>query len=420
MVVRGRTLARASGHRKTGLIGIALAATVAAGALSACSGSSSATDDSSSDNDEWSGFFPFGLEPPGVTLTPSVKPGKRDVSVDTEVSVAADDGKIDKVLLYYGHSKQNAVAGSVSSNGTTWTANENLEPGERYRMVMRGESSDGKATIKRSHFRTEGLTLDEQTYMQYIQPYDNATVGVGMPVVLMFDIPVTNKASIERSLHVTSTPKVQGTWHWFSDTEVHYRPKHYWPAGTKVHVDADINGVPAGNGIYGQESESFDFTIGRKVISKINLKSHKMKVFINDKLARTIPVTGGMPGYETRSGTKVIMEKYRIKHMDAATTGVSRSDPEYYNIPDVPNALRVTWSGEFLHGAPWSVADQGYANVSHGCVGMSVANSAWMYRNFSIGDVVKVTGSNRSLEPGNGWTDWDNPWGQYAQGSALR
>jgi lipoprotein-anchoring transpeptidase ErfK/SrfK len=415
---RGRTLARVSRSHKTGLVGLALAATVASGALTACSGSSSASDDTSSGDDS-TGLFASAELTPNVTLTSNVKSGKRDVAVDTKVSVAAADGTIDKVLLYYGHNEKNVVAGSVSADGTTWTADDFLEPGERYRMVMRGENSDGQATTERSHFRTEGLTLDEQTYMQYIQPYDNATVGVGMPVVLMFDIPVTDKASIERSLHVTSTPQVDGAWHWYSDTEVHYRPKHYWPTGTKVHVDADINGVSAGNGIYGQESESFDFTIGRKVISKINLKSHKMKVFINDKLAKTIPVTGGMPGYETRSGTKVIMEKYRTKDMDAATTGVSQNDPEYYNISDVPNALRVTWSGEFLHGAPWSESDQGFANVSHGCVGMSVENSGWMYDNFEIGDVVKVTGSNRSLEPGNGWTDWDVSWGQYIKGSAL-
>ena len=424
MDIRGQVLARASGlgPRKAGLIAIALAAVVAFGAFVACSGSSDAADDtsSSSHDDSSGGLFSLLEESSNVTLTSNVKSGKRDVAVDTKVSVAADDGTIDQVLLYSGHDKNNAIAGSVNDDGTTWTADDLLEPGERYRMVMRAENSDGEATTERSHFRTEYLDVaTELTYLQYIQPYDNATVGVGMPVILQFDVPVTDKASIQRSLHVTSTPQVQGTWHWYSDTEVHFRPKHYWPTGTKVHVDADINSVSAGGGVYGQKSESFDFTIGRKVISKINLKSHKMQVFINDKLAKTIPVTGGMPGYETRSGTKVIMEKYRTKDMDAATTGVSENDPEYYNISDVPNALRVTWSGEFLHGAPWSEADQGYANVSHGCVGMSVENSGWMYNNLEIGDVVKVTGSNRSLEPANGWTDWDVSWGQYLKGSAL-
>jgi lipoprotein-anchoring transpeptidase ErfK/SrfK len=418
MMLRGWTLARAGGLRRTGRIGLALAAVAASGALAACSESNASDDDDASG--ESSNPWDIAEDIAQVALTPSVAHGKRNVPVDTEVSVEAADGTIDEVVLSYNdEGRKREVPGTVSSEGTVWTADDLLEPGERYRLVMRGEGSDGQPLTERSRFRTENLTLDEQTYMEYIQPYDGETYGVGMPVVIQFDIPVTDKASIERSLHVTSTPQVQGTWHWYSDTEVHYRPKNYWPAGTKVHVDADINGVSAGNGIYGQESEEFDFRIGRKVVSKIDLDKHRMKVFIDDQLANTIPVTGGMPGYETRSGTKVIMEKYETKDMDAATTGVSENDPEYYNIANVPNALRVTWSGEFLHGAPWSEGSQGFANVSHGCVGMSVENSEWMYANTRIGDVVQVTGSNRSIEPGNGWTDWDVPWEQYVRGSAL-
>ena len=417
---RGRTVTQIAAG-KNGRIRLGVAVVAAFAALVACSGSSASDNGSSTDSDSGDDFFSSSEdEVPAVTMTPSVASGERGVAVDTEVSVTAQDGTIDKVVMSWNKEGRKArVPGSLSSDGTTWTADELLEPGERYKLVMRGQNVDGDATTQRSHFRTEALSLDEQTYMQYIQPYDGDTVGVGMPVVIMFDIPVTDKASIERSLHVTSTPQVKGAWHWYSDTEVHYRPKHFWKPGTKVHVDADINSVSAGKGVYGQYSEQFDFTIGRKVVSKINLDSHKMKVFINDQLARTIPVTGGMPGYETRSGTKVIMEKYRYKDMDAATTGVSQNDPEYYNISNVPNALRVTWSGEFLHGAPWSEADQGFANVSHGCVGMSVENSGWMYANSSIGDVVRVKGSSRTLEPANGWTDWDVSWSEYLNGSAL-
>jgi lipoprotein-anchoring transpeptidase ErfK/SrfK len=417
MIMRGRTPTGLRAARRTGRIGLAIAAIAASGALVACSGSSASDDDSSTESDS---SDEAAEEIPAVTLTPSVASGKRNVAVDTQVSVSAADGTIGEVVMSWNDEGRNAkVPGTISEDGTTWTADDLLEPGERYSLVMRGENSEGQATTERSRFRTEALTLDEQTYMQYIQPYDGSTVGVGMPVVIQFDIPVTDKASIERNLHVTSTPQVKGAWHWYSDTEVHYRPKHFWPAGTKVHVDADINGVSAGNGIYGQYGEQFDFTIGRKVVSKINLDNHRMRVFINDRLAKAIPVTGGMPGYETRSGTKVIMEKYRYKDMDAASTGVSQSDPEYYNISNVPNALRVTWSGEFLHGAPWSEGSQGFANVSHGCVGMSVENSGWMYDNTNIGDVVQVKGSNRTLEPANGWTDWDISWSEFLSGSAL-
>ena len=144
-----------------------------------------------------------------------------------------------------------------------------------------------------------------------------------------------------------------------------------------------------------------------------------MRVFRNGTLARTIPITAGKPGFETRSGTKIIVEKVRTKQMDAATIGIERDDPEYYNIPDVQFAMRVTYTGEFLHAAPWSVSDQGRANVSHGCIGMSLDNARWLYEQSHPGDLVKVTGTERQLEYGNGWTDWNVSFKEYKAGSAL-
>ncbi len=60
-----------------------------------------------------------------------------------------------------------------------------------------------------------------------------------------------------------------------------------------------------------------------------------MQVFSNGELLRTIPITTGKPGFTTRSGIKVIIEKFRDKRMDAATVGINRDDPESYNIDDV-------------------------------------------------------------------------------------
>jgi lipoprotein-anchoring transpeptidase ErfK/SrfK len=164
---------------------------------------------------------------------------------------------------------------------------------------------------------------------------------------------------------------------------------------------------------------SADFTVGQSVVMRANLGTDRMKVLLNGKLARTIPITGGKPGLETRSGTKLIVEKFLSKRMDAATVGVSPSSPDYYNIPDVQYAQRVTFSGEFLHAAPWSVYAQGNTNVSHGCVGMSTANARWLFHLTHRGDPVEVTGSSRSLEPGNGWTDWNESFTAFKKGSAL-
>ena len=171
--------------------------------------------------------------------------------------------------------------------------------------------------------------------------------------------------------------------------------------------------------MFGQLSRSITFDVGDAVIHRVNLDTYEMKSFVNGKLARTIPISGGKPGFETRSGTKVIMEKFREKRMDAATTGISEDDPEYYDISDVPYAMRVTSSGEFLHGAPWSVGSQGSANVSHGCVGMSVDDARWVYDHTLRGDVVEVTGTDRQMTLTNGYGDWNESFAQYKKGSAL-
>jgi lipoprotein-anchoring transpeptidase ErfK/SrfK len=342
---------------------------------------------------------------------------KRDVKVDKVVKLTAQDGTFTEVTVRAGKGNKR-LDGALSADKTTWTSTGRLEPGVRYRVTTVAIDSEGVEATKRTSFRTEDLTLDQQTYPSFA-PLDGETVGVGMPVIVRFDVPVTDKASIEKHLKVTNTSNQKGAWHWLSDSEVHWRPVHYWKPGTDVTVEADINSIPAGNGVFGQLSRTSTFHVGDSVISKVNVQTHRMRVFVNGKLARTIPVSAGKPGFITRSGVKVIVEKFRHKRMDAATTGISEDDPEYYNINNVEYAMRVTYSGEFLHAAPWSVGSQGSDNVSHGCVGMSTENAAWLYGISKRGDVVDVTGSDRYMTMDNGYGDWNASFADYRKGSAL-
>ncbi len=335
--------------------------------------------------------------------------------VSTLVKLSVEDGKLRNVRLTGAESR---VPGARADGGTSWAAQERLEPGTRYQLAAVVVDEDGTRQEWRREFRSQPLTLDEQTYAS-IAPLDGETVGIGMPVVVSFDIPVTDRARIERHLSVTSQPAQPGSWHWISDTEVHWRPKQYWKPGTQVTVDADINGVPAGAGIFGQDDRRASFTVGDAVMMKIDVAQHQMRVLRNGELLRALPISAGKPGFTTRSGVKVIIEKFRHKDMDAATTGISEDDAEYYDIEDVEYAQRVTYSGEFLHAAPWSVGSQGNANVSHGCVGMSTADAGWLYGITKRGDVVDVTGSDRPMEATNGFGDWNVSWKDYRAGSAL-
>jgi lipoprotein-anchoring transpeptidase ErfK/SrfK len=284
-------------------------------------------------------------------------------------------------------------------------------------MTATAEKTDGSKVTRTARFHTQALTLDQQTYPS-VAPLAGETVGVGMPVIVTFDVPVTDKAAFEKHMTVTSKPAQPGAWHWLSSTEAHWRPKSYWKAGTDVHVDVDVNSVPAGNGIYGQESRELNFHVGDAHVYRVNMVSHQMKVFSNGKLLRTIPITTGQqPTYTTRSGTKVIIEKFASKDMNSETVGITGADA--YNIEGVQWAMRLTYSGEFIHAAPWSVGSQGYANVSHGCTGMSTANAAWLYAMSRRGDVVEYTGSDKPMTLDNGYGDWNESFKQYEQGSAL-
>src|SRR4029453_17374613 len=186
------------------------------------------------------------------------------VSVATPVTVKAENGTLSGVSVKVGVGNH-VLPGTLSSDNTTWRANDLLEPGKAYHVRATAVSADGAKTSRKASFRSEDLTLDEQTYPS-ISPLQGETVGVGMPVIILFDVPVTSRASIERHLSVTSSPKVVGSWHWISDNEVHWRPKRFWPTGTHVTVHANINSVPAGNSIYGQEDRSASFVIGNSGI----------------------------------------------------------------------------------------------------------------------------------------------------------
>jgi lipoprotein-anchoring transpeptidase ErfK/SrfK len=356
---------------------------------------------------------------PAVKLTSNVKDGADAVKVSTLVTAKASQGKLSKVAVSYkytdskGKSQTGNLGGSMNKAKTGWTAGDLLEPSGTYKITMTGKNTAGQAATETTSFTTQKLALSDQVFPE-LYPLPGSKVGVGMPAIVRFDTPVADKKSFEKNLHITTVPKQTGSWHWYGSQEVHWRPKSYWKPGTKVTVNADVNGVSAGNGRYGQKSSTTKFSVGRKFVIKVNLKSDYATVYKNDKKVRSIPVTGGKAGWTTRSGTKLIMAKEYNKVMTNEQIGAK----EKYKLT-AAYAMRITNSGEFLHSAPWSVGSQGRANVSHGCTGMSIANSRYLIQNTLIGDPVVTTGSNRGIEPGNGYTDWNASYNDYKKGSAL-
>ncbi len=399
----------ASASRRRRLLVASLAIATATG-LASCDAADKLAGDQSADAADSSA--PPTPSVPKVRLAAAQKTG---LAIDQELVFTADDGTLRKLSV---SSPDGPLEGEVDDGGTSWTATGRLEPGMTYTASGLAERSDGSTQKVRASATTQELTLDQQTFPS-IAPLQGETVGVGMPVVVTFDIAVTDKAAFEKHMSVRSTPAQPGAWHWMSDQEVHWRPRSYWQAGTDVTVDVDVNSVPAGGGVYGQESREIGFSVGDAVISKVDAQTHQMKTFINGALAKTTPITTGKAGFTTRSGVKVIMEKFRSRRMNSETIGIANDSAEGYDLDDVEYAMRLTYSGEFLHAAPWSVGSQGQANVSHGCTGMSTSDAKWIYDRSKRGDVVEYTGTGRPMTLTNGFGDWNASFPEWQAGSAL-
>ncbi|HET6152258.1 MAG TPA: Ig-like domain-containing protein [Marmoricola sp.] len=381
-------------------------------AATACGGNDATTNGSPSAHDTSSST------PPGSTaqITSSIPTGATGVRVNRSIRLNVSHGTFSNVAV---RTKGVTVKGALSADKLTWQSTDRLQPGQVYRVSGTAADASGNEQTYASTFTTQKLGLKKQTFPSFF-PTSGSTVGVAMPVVIRFDVPVTDHASFQQHISVTSSPAQSGAFHWISDTELHWRPQNYWKADTKVTVDADVDSIPAGNGVFGQTSRTSHFTIGRRQVLKVDTTTDQMKVIRDGVLIRTLPVTTGeQPEFTTRSGTKVIVEKDRRHDMNSETIGIDPNGPEGYNLKGVEFAMRLTYSGEFIHAAPWSVASQGHANVSHGCTGMSTENAGWLYNNTMIGDPVVYTGTSKPMTLTNGLGDWNLPFDQYAQKTAL-
>ncbi|MFJ2113542.1 MULTISPECIES: Ig-like domain-containing protein [unclassified Streptomyces] len=312
------------------------------------------------------------------------------------------------------------LAGELTADGMRWHSTAPLAAGTRYTVRVATEDNEGSPGSRTLTFDT---TPAKKTLKAEFGP-DAGTYGVGQPVVVTLSEPVKSKEArdvVERSLKVRSTPSVAGAWHWVDDKELHYRPKEYWPANSSVTATSTLEGVKVGDKLYGGAVKPLKLTIGDKIEAITDASAHYMTIYRNGEEINSIPVTTGKPGFSTRNGIKVVLGKEYFVRMRGETVGISSGSSEGYDLP-VYWATRVTWSGEYVHAAPWSVASQGSANVSHGCTGMSTGNAAWFFETVREGDIVQVINSaGDDMEDfGNGFGDWNLSWDNWRKGSVLQ
>jgi lipoprotein-anchoring transpeptidase ErfK/SrfK len=354
---------------------------------------------------------------PSPTVTASVTApanGADDVLTSTEVEVTTD-GAVEAVVAK--DTDGDTVRADLHPDGGSWIFRKQLDYATKYTLTATA-TRDGATKRVTSRFTTMSRPGSINGASPYI--FDGDTVGVGMPIVveLTTSIPKAKRAQLERRFFVEATPAVQGSWYWWSDREVHYRPKDHWKPGTKVHFRLAIGGMDMGYGAYGKRDRVARFTVGDHVITKVDAAAHTARVYRNGTLLRTMPVSTGKASMPSSSGTHVVMDKKPEMTFDSGTFGVPATSADGYR-QKVQWDVRYTWRGEFFHSAPWSVGDQGRRNVSHGCVNLGPANAKWFYDLATKGDLVEIVNTGRTVQAANGWTDWNVPWSRYVKGSAL-
>ena len=329
--------------------------------------------------------------------------------VDAPVAVTATGGTLVSVSLTSAGGQP--VRGTLKP--TTWASTGTLVPRSTYTLDATAVAPDGTQAVLHDTLRTGA---PPQVLRATVSP-NGRTVGIGRPLVVTFNHDVRRKADVEAALHVTTSRALgAASWSWTSSRTVQYRPRNFWPGHTGVKVTADLRKVHAGPGVWGMHDTAAGFRIGRALVMRVSNAKHRMVIKRDGVKLRTVGVSLGKAGFPTRSGIKVIMEKYVTHRMNSITVGIT--GVEAYDL-DVPYAMRITSSGEFVHGAPWNPY-VGILNHSHGCTNLTRSDAHWLFNRVLEGDPVITTGTSRKMESWNGLGGvWNIPWATWLAGSAV-
>jgi len=343
----------------------------------------------------------------GVTLSFSPANGSKNAVPSHGITVTAAKGKLSDVTVT---TAGEPVTGTLNAAHTAWHSTWALDVSQTYKVTAKATGTTGQAVTQTSTFQT--LT-PSQTFSTQIFEGSGGTYGVGMPIILYFNRTITNKAAVERALQVKSSTPVTGAWYWdepcnMAPACLYFRPQSYWPAHTQVTFTGHLDGIEGAPGVYGAHTLTQSFNIGDSLIVVASTATHFMNVYRNGSLFAHWPISTGRPGDNTPNGTYLTIDK---------GNPVLMKGPGYRI--NVPWSVRFTWSGDYLHDAFWSVGQQGFQNVSHGCVNMAPANAETYYKMEVPGDPVTITGSPKAGVWDNGWTPWFLPWEKFVKGSAL-
>ena len=346
-------------------------------------------------------------------LSASVQDGAVGVPVDQPITVTVQGGILGTVAMV--DDEGDEVSGTVGTDGLTWSTTDPLGYNKHYTITAQTLGLGGVATQSISFKSHSPANLT----MPYLSPGDGAVVGVGQPISVRFDERIPDRVAAQKAITVTTDPPVEGAFYWLSNREVRWRPENFWQPGTRVTVKVKTFGVDLGEGLMGQEDLSSTFSIGDEVIASADDATKMLTIRRNGEVIKSMPISMGKNDTPTNHGIYTIGDRFAHLIMDSSTYGVPSNSPKGYRL-EVDFATQMSYSGIYVHSAPWSVGSQGNTNTSHGCLNVSPENAEWFYNNTKRGDVVEVQGTVGPVLSGvEGLGDWNIPWSQWKAGNAT-
>jgi lipoprotein-anchoring transpeptidase ErfK/SrfK len=337
--------------------------------------------------------------------------GSRNVTPGMPVVVTAGIGRLIGVRMQTATGQ--AVDGVYVPGGKQWWSTVSLDPSTSYKVIASASSGPGVYATTTSTFAT-AAPIGSVTMSVF--PSSGMNPGVGQAIVLRLSRAVTTdaaRAELLQHLVVKASVPVQGAWHWFSPTELHFRPRAFWPAGERVAFSWDLQGWDAGDGWWGSGAGTSRFTIGNAHVATADLASHQFTVRDNGRVIAVYPMSGGRADLPTMNGTHIVMDRESVVRMVSSTNGIPVNSPDGYD-ELVYNDVHISDSGEYVHAAPWSVSSQGNSNVSHGCINLNNDNALAFFNFSRVGDIVQVVGGPRPPALGDhGVMDWDTDWSKW-------
>lgn len=301
------------------------------------------------------------------------------------------------------------IAGTLGAQG--WKANAAMPWATSFKMTVAVRGGYPVRTLSRTvTWTTPPEPLPVGSIGITISPSPGQQVGMGATWVVQFSqpIPASMQSTVLQHLDATESLSDPVGWHWWSPTEVDGRPEQFWPLNEQAALTVNLDGLAiSGHRVEASVAHS-TFTVVNQHLTRVSAVTHEEQIYNGNQLLETFPVSLGRAGFQTISGTLVVLSKTPVVFMNSATIGY----PGLY-AQNVYLDVAISTDGYYIHSANWDIPDHGHYNVSHGCVEQNPNDAQWFYNFSQPGDVVIITGTSLQASEADGEGDWNIPWSEF-------